>query len=203
MVKGKIVIVFFITVLLTSCGLLGIDVFFDRGYVNEHNQYVPKVPNFKLKDKPKNRIPTQLDTVNLYRLAKEYHGGVEVYSIDNYNDIIDNNKGLSYIKFYPNGRCLSFFRPNIFYNLQESDLNPNNDNYSKDYYYSKDGKKIKIESFVYGEGNGMYVSFDYFLNEKGDTLTNIYEPNIPARTSVSIYVKEEISKKWKKYPVDW
>jgi len=203
MVKRKLVIVFFITVLLTSCGLLGIHDFFDSGYVNEHNQYVPKQPNFKLKDKRNNQIPTQLDTINLYRLVKKYQGGIEVYPNDKYNDISVENQGLWYIKFYPNGRCLSFFRSNVFYKLQENDLNPNNENYSKDYYYSKDGKKIKIESFVYGEGYGMYISFDYFLNEKGDTLTNIYEPNIPARTSVSIYVKQEIPKEWKKYPVDW
>lgn len=166
------------------------------GYTNEKNEYVPKRPNFTLKDKPKMVFPVKLDTINIYRLEKYYFRGKEESLFQN------KEMGILYIKFYPNGRCCSFMISrldefSLSNKLKPEDLNTNNGRNGKDYYYSEDGKTIQTESFVYGEGFGMYVKFNFFLNEDGDTLNEIDE------TTKYVYVKEIIPPTWEKYPVNW
>ena len=192
--RGLLILIFTISIL--SCSI------FEKGYYNEYNEYVPKHPNFKLKDKANNIIPTNLDTINIYRLHYKYYDGLETYPNDSYSSPSSTANELTkynmYIKFYNKGRCISFLKP-----LRDSlgsiyvDLNPNTSNISKEYYYSKDGNSIDIESFVYGLGYGRYLKFKYFLNETGDTLTQTYN------NTVSIYVKEILPPDWKQYPADW
>ena len=85
-------------------------------------------------------------------------------------------------------------RPNT---LKSSDLDPSSSRVNGDYYYSNDGKKIQIESFVYGQGYGQYVILDYYLNMSGDTLIQVY------KASRDIFVKEIIPPTWEKYPATW
>ena len=207
----------FNSVLFTSCGIQVIGDFFDMGYINEKNNYVPKRPRFSLKDKKNNIIPPQLDTVNVYILT---------------NDTLRWRRGKlivvkdaeCYLKFYPNGRCLYFYIMTEVHPLEikrellESDLNPNTEfnsefhypnynNYNKRYYYSKDGKKIAIERFVQSyiidrldvEPKRPYQTDYCFLNATGDTLTikNKYGG------IDYIYVRKEIPETWRKYKVDW
>jgi len=204
---GTIKIQFFLTLLcfsILSCGS------FDKGFTNHNGQYVPKNPNFKLKDKPNNNIPSNLDTSNVYRLSERYEGGKLIYPKKNltkeeyYSFLRELQMGNQYIKFYPNGRCLSFtvkVKDSLMSDtniLTKADLNPNNPNCSKEYYHSKDGKEVYKESFVYGEGYGMYSMTSFVLTKKGDTLTfDNY------KGSKSIYVKEILPIDWQKYKADW
>ena len=178
----------FLTVLLVSC--------IAKGYDNKYGMYVPKKPKFKLKNKPFH-FPANLDTINVYKkVYREYLGKVDFLVEDNLlktdNDKI---KSISYLKFYPEGRTPHFMTrtlPSI--TLTENDLNPN---FATQGYYFYDGRKIFIETFVYGEGYGRYIMFNYFLNENGDSLTTYYG------NSKTIYIREIIPKNWKKYSVDW
>lgn len=194
------IIYLFLVFCVSSCSLIGIDVLFERGYVNENGQYVPKKDNFKLKDKQNNIILDNLDTINIYQLDKRYYNGIihpdanDIYS--------ESNKVKEYLIFFSNGRCLGVSIPlkdefGFENNLKEKDLNPNNSYCDKKYYYSNDGKIIKIESFVYGEGYGRYLIFDYYLNKDGDTLTMNY------KSTKEVYVKKNINKNWSRYKVDW
>jgi len=180
--------------MMFSCSL------FKTGYIDGNQQYVPKTPRFKLKDKKNNIIPYNLDTTNIYKLYRtDYRGKVHPSIDDKYSEL---NKRKSYLKFYSNGRVLSFSTPfkGDFGDerlLEEGDLNPNNPYYSKEYYYSNDGKVIKIEDFVYGEGFGSYIIFDYYISSSGDTLTNFY------KDTKEVYIREAIPKNWQKYSPDW
>ena len=141
-------------------------------------------------------MPNNLDTVNVYKLVKEYESGKLIYPVAQ-RDLI-----MKYLKFSANGRCLSFslIAKNSSYTsfqLKESDLNPNDINSRKKYYFSKDGKNIEIESFVYGEGYGLYTTLNYVIDNSGDTIT------YTGPYTKSIYVKEKIPATWKKYKVDW
>ncbi len=198
------VFVILILISFTSCSLIGIDHWFELGKDDENGQYVPKHDRFKFKDKPNNVFPPILDTINIYKLMEAYRKDYMVYPINTYSQESYPwlKRNVSYIKFYSNGRCLSFSIPTknetgLELSLTRADLNPNNPYSSKDYFYCKDGKKIQIENFIYGEGYGMYVIFDYFLNETGDTLKMIY------KNSVDVYVKEKLPSNWEKYKVDW
>jgi len=179
---------------------------FEKGYRDDNDQYVPKKPKFKLKDKANNVIPSNLDIENIYRLDKMYYDGKQEYPFlpDDYRygdsrfDI-----GIQYLKFYQNGRCLNFSISsknslNDKNKIRETDLNHNNPNYSKEYYHSKDGDEVYIERFVYGEGYGMYSVTSFVLNEAGDTL--IFDNHKGSKT---IYTKEILPINWKKYNVDW
>jgi len=201
---GKIVIrnIVFILVsfVIVSCSLL------QNGFTNEYGQYVPKHPRFKLKDKSGFTIPENLDTVNIYRLIERYDGGKLVYPKSDltkeeyYSYIRELQEGVQYIKFYANGRCLSFTisakdkfgNPN---QIKETDLNPNNTISSKNYYYPYNSKNIQIETFAYGDGHGHYVISDYILDNTGNTL-------ISEGYFRSIYKKETIPLEWNKYKVD-
>ncbi len=173
----------------------------EKGYRNDKGQYVPKKPNFKLKDKPNNNIPNNLDTVNLYKHYQSYYQDkIHPSPDDKYSRL---NEITNYIKFYPNGRCLNITitakdelgNPN---QLKELNLDPNNSYCSKEYYHSKDGKEVYIERFVYGEGFGMYSVTSFVLNKIGDTLT--FDNH---KGSKSIYVKEILPIDWQKHKVDW
>ncbi|MCF6348452.1 MAG: hypothetical protein L3J20_09160 [Flavobacteriaceae bacterium] len=198
----KIIFIALIPLLIiSSCNLLGINGLFEKGYRNDNGQYVPKNPNFKLKDKPNNVIPSNLDFVNIYRLHQRYYQGKIHPSPDDKNSRL--NSLINYKKFYSNGRCLNVVisakdelgNPN---QLKESNLDPNNTYCSKEYYHSKDGKEVYNERFVYGEGYGMYIITSFVLNKTGDTLTIADK-----KGSKTIYVKEKLPINWKKYKVDW
>ncbi len=189
-------IAIFLSILISSCNVL------EKGFRNDKGQYVPKKPNFKLKNKLNNNIPGNLDTENIYRLYKMYYQEELEYpsSEDRYSGL---NKLISYKKFYPNGRCLDVAitakdelgNPN---QLKEFNLDPNNPYCSKEYYHSKDGKEVYNESFVYGEGYGRYLITSFILSKTGDTLTIADK-----KGSKTIYVKEVLPENWKKYKVDW
>ena len=216
----------FNSVLFTSCGIQVIGDFFDMGYIDKNNHYVPKRPRFSLKNKKNNIIPPQLDTVNVYILTNDtlYWRNWNVGNIY-YSGLTVVKTGITverYLKFYPNGRCLYFYfntkeHPlEIKRELQESDLNPNRkfpvrtynnyNNYNKRYYHSKDGKKIVMERFQQSymidaidvDVKRPYQKSYCFLNATGDTLT-IKEKYC----SDDIYVRKEIPETWRKYKVDW
>jgi len=176
-----------------SCAL------FQMGYIDENEQYVPKRPDFSLKDKKNNNVPADLDTVNIYRLSQRFENGAQIYPTGNGGYLKDI---ISFIKFYSNGRCLEFSilakdgNGNL-YKLKESDLNPNQKDYNKNYYFSKDGERIEIESFVPGDGFGSYVILKYTLYDSGSKI--IYS----SPHTKEIYIKEKIPANWKKYSVDW
>ena len=202
----NIVFVLFLLMSFTSCSLIGIEHWFESGKIDTNGQYVPKRERFRLKDKPNNNIPANLDTVNIYKRVEMYHNGHMVYPTNNY--YTDNysyptlQNIVSFVQFYLKGRCVSVVIPTkkddgTVNNLKRGDLNPNDSANNKNYYYSSDGDRIEIETFVYGYGYGNYVILDYFLNETGDTLKMIYE------NSVDVYVKESLPNDWEKYKVDW
>jgi|GEM_PF-1409259 len=200
-VFGLIILISF-----TSCSLIGIEHWFEFGKHDANGQYVPKRERFKLKDKPNNFIPIELDTIGIYKRTEMYDNEHMVYPVNNYytdNYSYTRLKDIVvYIKFYSKGRCSSITVPSrnedgIVYSLQRKDLDPNNSVNNKNYYYSTDGIKIKIETFVYGYGYGNYIILDYFLNERGDTLKMIHD------RSVDVYVREKLPKEWEKYKVDW
>lgn len=189
---GKIISTFLIYFLIlfsiSSCSLIGINKLFERGIINTNGQYVPKNDKYKFKNKTGFVFPENLDTVNIYR------------RINNEPNNPDFN--ILYLKFFTKGRCLStsipgkntYKQPN---QLQNNDLNPENSYCTKQYYFSKGGNKIEIETFLYGLGYGRYVYFDFFLNPAGDTLTMIY------KNEADIYIKEVIPADWEKFEVNW
>jgi hypothetical protein len=176
-------------------------ILYKRGYIDSNNQYNPKNPNYKLKDKPNLVMPIGLDTVNIYKMKTVYINGKQEYPFlpgdYRYGDV-RFDRGINYIKFYSKGRCLAFTIKDNGGNkavLNENSLNPDNKFYLKGYYYSEDGNIVKVEKFVYGEGNGSYVIFDY--NVQGDSLIKNF------KNSQEIYIKEYLPNNWKKYKVDW
>lgn len=59
--------------------------FYFHCFINEHNDYAPKRPRFKLKDRPNNNIPKNLDTINIYKLHYQYFQRKEIFPFDEYN----------------------------------------------------------------------------------------------------------------------
>ena len=182
---------------------------FDKGFTDTNGQYVPKKPNFKLKDKPNNNIPINLDVENIYRLVKLYDRGKLIYPKKNltkeeqYSFLRELQMGVQYIKFYPKGRSLYITieakdELGNLNQLREDNLNPDNAYCSKEYYHSIDGKEIYKESFVYGEGYGMYSITSFVLNKAGDSI--IIDDK---KGSKAIYTKEILPINWRKYNVDW
>ncbi len=195
-------------VIIVLCLFFGACSVLENGYTNKYGQYIPKNPNFKLKNKQGNVIDG-IDTLAIYRMVEMYdYRGVLIYpksnfsSEERYSFIYSLNQVNIYVKFYNNGRCLKFSMLikdafGMQNKLKEEDLNPNNQYYSKSYYYSPDGKHIQIESFVYGAGNGHYVISNYIFNESKDTLTK------QNKYFKMVYKKESIPLNWNKYKVDW
>lgn len=180
---------------------------FERGYTDHNGQYVPKRPNFKLKDKQGN-ITKNIDTNAVYKMVEMYNDGKLIYPKNNftgderYSWTYEINQVEVYIKFYSEGRCLSFSIPVIdpFGNpnkLKESDLNPNTIHYSKNYYYSSDGMNIQVESFFWNQGQGNYLIRNYVLDETRDILID------EDKYTKKIYKREPLPSDWNRYPVDW
>ncbi len=174
-----------------GCAALGIDTFLDRGHYDEHGQYVPKRPRFKLKNKKNNIFPLYLDTINVYCAkfnSPTNSGGIR------YN-------GYEYFKFYGNGKCFNFilidndtlYKKRI---LQEADLNPNSRLAKKCYYFSRDGVAIQIEEFWKAD-YGAYAVDNFYLSTNGDTLVD------KSNSLTKRFIRQEIPKHWKKYKVDW
>ncbi len=193
--------------IIVLCLFFGACSVLDNGFVNHNGQYVPKHPKFKLKNKQGNVIDG-IDTLAIYKRAEVYYEGKLIFPKRNfsknerYSFIFEMNQVNAFFKFYNKGRCLMLHIPvkdslGAYRTLKESDLDPNNEHCSKDYYYSADGKNIQIERFVYGEGKGYYTISNYILNESKDTLTLEHE------YLKTIYKKEAIPLNWKRYKVDW
>ena len=189
-------------IFISSCGLLGIHDFLDSGYVNDEWKYVPKRPNFRLKDKNGFILPANLDTTHIYRLVERYNFGDKIFPKTLPEKIVSVNDSLDFIhyyKFFPKGRVLQYIkRIEIFkdnYELKSEDLYPiKADKY---YYFSRGTEKIKIESFYRGDGFGRYWITDCRLNKYGDTL--IFEKG----NSKSIYVIDSIPFSYDNFHVDW
>ncbi len=172
-----------------SCSRQGTDQLFNRGKTNSHGQYVPKKDNYKLKNKKGFVKPEWLSTNAVYKLTNP-----AVLAEKTQKNTAQTKR--HYIKFYPEGRCLSIYIPYIN-QLTETDLNPNNPYCSKDYYYSADGETIQFESFVYGEGYGKFVILNYTPASKGDSLI------LQQKKLQLIYKKEPLPNGWQTYPANW
>lgn len=168
----------------------------------------PKKPRYKLAYKEDFKPPKQLDTLQVYSLAYEAndYDGI-VFPRYDYADSIrksnikDKQCTILSIKFYPDSRCLLFNTPNNEYpRVYECYMNRNGLEivYSgKDYYYSKDGKIIEIESYIYGDGIFSYYKFNYELTESGDTL--IYRGK--DYNAIRVYVRSPLPNGFKE-PLD-
>lgn len=177
----RIKLMFFISASfsLTSC--------FEKGFDNAYGIYVPKKPKFELKDKMF-LFPSNLDTNSIYVLEKMYYDNKLILSFrdDIWPDYYSSSKNhVNAIVFLSKGRCLSVNLPLSnrqidFKSIKSDNFTPEKNH--KDYYFF-DGNKIQIESFVYGEGYGRYLIFDYFLDENGQILIQKY------KLSESIYRK--------------
>lgn len=170
---------------LTSC-------FGGRAYYNENNQYVPKNPKFTLKDKPNNKTPKNLAINAVYKMIAMYNNNQQIYptNIDSLNQVV------LYIKFYENGRCLSFSIP-VSETLSAKSLNPNTSGYHQHYYYSNTTNSLETESFVYGAGKNHYVITNYKLTDDGSTLT------FKDKTTEIIYRKVAIPSNWNRHKASW
>lgn len=165
-----------------------------RGYIDANTQFVPKNPKFKFKDNKKHNLPTDLDTVNVYRLSKILVGGYEVPFPD--------SSVFVYQQFYANGRSLEFGvaskdsldKPNL---LTYEMLNPNNPNYKKSYYYCQGGNVFRVENFQRRKRKGKYVINKYFVNNKGKSI-NMMRDNVKY-----VFEVEVLPEDWEKYPIDW
>lgn len=196
MKKTNVFIALLTIMSIASCSL------FQTGCIDENNRYVPKNPHFKLKNKKGHIIPKNLDTTNIYKLHYSYYRGLETYPKDAYKQNSDHCqlcKHNVYLKFYKNRECTSFYTPSKDklgnpYLLKNDDLKQKYN--STQYYYSNKENALSIESFVPGEGSGIYITFDYNLNITGDTLINVFDKH-----ATSIYVKEKIPTDWIKYPL--
>lgn len=184
------VIVFFCS---CSMGLV-----WNSGHVVD-GQYVPKKPNYELKNKPDNIVPSNLDTINIYREFTTYSSAI----------ITETRTDFSFLRFYSKGRVLkaSTYRnePEILQKSYQEALSEKNIYaYIKHgYYYSKDGEKIQIETFISTNDtwpvSGIYKIDNYHLNTTGDTLTM----QNPKSDYIIIYVKEKIPRVLEDYPVNW
>ena len=70
------VIVAFMFFSLGSCTLL------EKGFTDHNQQYVPKKPKYQLKDK-QGGLPTNVDTLAVYRMVEMYNNGELVYPLPN------------------------------------------------------------------------------------------------------------------------
>jgi hypothetical protein len=192
-VKYVILITIFVLT-FSSCGALGFykaNGLLNRGKFNVYEQYIPKKPKFKLKDRKDHIIVQHLDTIHIYSSTEYVSGYAGEY--------------INFIKFYPAGRFLMIWIRakddiNVENSLREMDLNPQNSYLRKGYYYSIDGKQATIEQFIgaqdYSHILGIYGYYSYsqlLVNPSGDTLT----------VNMRTYVKNNIPEEWKKYDVDW
>lgn len=178
----------FLLLTVYSCNILSL------GYYNLNNQYVPKIANYKLKNKKGFVFPKKLDTMNIYQLkydvslidGKKYYPKNENGS---YNPDIHNAD--HYIKFFSKRRCLLFSKrkdPFGFVDsLKISDIAINKGSYVIGYYFSDLRGNILIETFGKGDGLGKYFIEHLKLNEQGDTLISTN------KRSEKVYTKYKIA----------
>ncbi len=156
------------------------------GHNNQYGVYVPNKPKYTLKDKEVDKIPKELDTINVYKCIGYYYDNNLIkfdFQIKNWN---------IYYKFCSKGRVFGFGTDK----LTEKNLDPKFA--TQDYYiYNKKINIIIKESFVDVQGN-TYIKIKYILSKSGDTLFGL-EKNIKE----SVYVKEIIPREWKRYKPDW
>ena len=103
--SGLALLLLSVAVLLPACSALNLDMPgrpLNKGYIDNELGYVPKRPNYRLKDKKEGVFPADLDTVGIYRRVSSLIDGAEP-AWDKYREY--------YLKFYPDGRCvyLRFF----------------------------------------------------------------------------------------------
>lgn len=184
--------IFFI-MMIFSCSI------FNRGHFDQFGQYVPNNPHFDFKDKAENILPKNFSENSIYQLSEAFAQNIKIYPTDSNTEL---DRVINYIRFYPNGRCLFFSIPSKdklgnINQLKEEDLNPNNQHSKKNYYYSSDGNNIEVESFVFGNGNGLYTKTRYNLDSSSITLT------MNESSMRMIYKKIELEGNWKSFPVNW
>ena len=191
MVKLKMFALMF-TFFLNSC--------IEKGYNNSYGIYIPKRPNFKLKDK-EFIYPPNLKKNSIYVLEEEYYDNELIFSFKKniWPDYISSKNWANGIIFLDFGRCLGVNVPIINQEIdlklsKPEDFNPAK-NHKEYFYYDMD--KIQIESFVYGEGYGRYLIFDYKLDESGNFLTQEY------KLSKSVYKKYNLPLDFKIKKIDW
>lgn len=189
-------------IFISSCGLLGIHDFLDSGYVNDEWKYVPKRPNFRLKDKNGFILPANLDTTHIYRLVERYNFGDKIFPKTIPEKIVSDNETLDflhYYKFFPKGRVLKYIKiielSKDNYELKSEDLYPIKAD--KCYYFSRGTEKIQIESFYRGDGFGRYWMQIFCLNKTGDTLI------LGKDNDKSIFVIDSIPFNFNNFEVDW
>lgn len=197
----KIVVACLLVLSLNSCFL------FQRGYVDEQGHYVPKNPNFKLKDKAGFKLPDELDTLSIYKLTEMFSAGEKVYPLDElsveqeYSFIKELNSAQYFLKFYSKGRCVHVTIPKEdelgqIRALAQQDISFDNPKVHKNYYFS-DGIGLQIESFTLGDGYGAYVIIDYSLSSDGRVLNSLQY------NTTKIYQKVELPMGLKFQAVDW
>lgn len=190
------------TAFLTSCSVVS------SGKYNENNEFVPKKPEFKFRDKAGFVLPKNLSTQGVYQKVASYYRGEQTYPVSPYNTANytqEDNKADWYIRFLDHGRYYTFSKAKAFVSpmvnkkrLKKADLNPYRPHYSRGYYYSKGAAQLTTESFVYGDGSGAYVYFDYVVENGGKTLKKISDQ------SISVYELTRVPDSWTQgVQADW
>lgn len=143
--------------------------------LNEHGFYVPKNPDFELKDKPGLNFG-ELDVSHLYELTKLIHEGELIYPVrlpqkDESEMIREAHSTRSFLAFRDNGELTSFKVPLEFSLTQASvDSILTNGHTRVGYFHSSDGQNFTREEFTYGDGNGHYIKFPFQLEEDGTVV---------------------------------
>lgn len=179
---------------LSSCSVIS------SGHYNENKEFVPKNPRFKFKNKAGFVLPKGLSTAGVYQKVASYSRGVQTYPVSpsnkaNYTQ--EDNKSDSYIRFLDNGRYYSFAKAKFPVSpvvdkkrLTKADLNPYNRYYNRGYYFSRGDAQLRTETFVFGDGSGMYVYSDFVVEDGGKTLKRLWEH------SMDVYELVDVPESW-------
>lgn len=145
---------------------------FHIGITDENQQYVPKYPAFKLKDKAGFFTPKDLTLPTMFKLESSFYQGVQSYPVDT-NDPYAKYKPLLnwevYMILYPKGRALKFGKSNSEA-LGLEHIEPNRDFSTKAYYFPIDSSTIAVEIFLSADGLGRYMKTNYTITNNGSTL---------------------------------
>ncbi|NVK27050.1 MAG: hypothetical protein HWE14_03340 [Flavobacteriia bacterium] len=143
--------------------------------LNERGYYIPKNPDFELKDKPGLNFG-ELDVSHLYELTKLIHEGELVYPLrlpqrDESEMSREAHSTRSFIAFHGNGELMSFKVPVEFSLTQVAVDSILTNGYTRvGYFYSTDGENFEREEFTYGDGSGHYIKFPFQLEEDGTVV---------------------------------
>ncbi len=124
--------------------------FSKRGFYNEHQQYVPKHPDFSLKDSQEFMIPQGLELFHPYKLISMVLNNQEV----NLEDIEGMKTYDFYVLFLEGGRMFSF---TLSKGETPASVHTELPYANKGYFVGKNDGEFETENFVPGEGNGLYV----------------------------------------------